>query len=114
MRLKAFPGFDDLTETQKAEICNGAGAAGDWRSAFIPETMWGLSLREAFDRHDYGYFIGTYAVDKWEADSDFLINCLIIILKEKSNILLTYARGARALKYFLGVYYKGDDAFYKS
>lgn len=114
MKLKAFHGFDGLSPEKKATICNGAGAAGDWRSKFIPNSMWGLSLRKAFDRHDYGYYVGNTKDDKWAADIDFFVNCIILILQADSNILLTYARGARAFKYFLAVHYKGDDAFYKT
>ena len=114
MKLKAFHGFDGLTKEQKALICNGAGPAGDWRAKLIPDTMWGLSLLEAFDRHDYGYNIGKTLDDKWDADIDFLVNCVILILQAKSNIFLTYMRMARALKYFLAVHFKGGDAFFKS
>ncbi|MCK4500444.1 hypothetical protein KAU11_08095 [Candidatus Babeliales bacterium] len=114
MKLKAFHGFEGLTEKEKSEICNGAGAAGDWRSAFIPNSMWGLSLREAFDRHDYAYHIGKTAVDKEDADMHFLCNCVTIILAARSNVFVTYARMARAIKYYLAVHYKGADAFYAS
>lgn len=114
MKLRSFHGFDGLNAEEYGAICNGAGAAGDWRSKFIPETMWGLPLRAAFDRHDYGYHIGKTSEDKWDADIDFFVNCIILILGARSNILLTYARGARAFKYFLAVHYKGNEAFYKS
>ena len=114
MKLKAFHGFDGLDAQSYREICNGAGAAGDWRSKFIPNSMWGLSLRKAFDRHDYAYHVGTSKEDKWDADIDFFVNCIILILQADSNIILTYARMARAVKYFLAVHYKGDEAFYKA
>lgn len=114
MKLRAFHGYDGLSKDKKAKICNGAGAAGDWRSSFIPNTMWGLNLREVFDRHDYGYYIGNTAEDKWDADVDLLINSIILILGDGGNILLVYARMARAIKYFLAVHFKGHDAFYAS
>ena len=114
MKLRAFHGYEGLSEERKATICNGAGAAGDWRSKFIPNSMWGLDLLEVFHRHDYDYHIGNTAEGKWDADINFLINCVILILRAESNIVLTYMRLARAIKYFLAVHYKGGEAFYKS
>jgi len=114
MKLRAFHGYNGLSIEEKAKICNGAGAAGDWRSRFIPNSMWGLSLKEVFYRHDYDYYIGRTDEGKWDADINLLINCIILILEAESNIFLTYARMARAIKYFLAVHYKGHDAFYAS
>jgi len=114
MKLRSFHGYEGLTKEEKDKICNGAGAAGDWRSAFIPNSIWGLSLLEAFNRHDYDYSIGNTIEGKWDADINLLINCIILILRENSNMFLTYARMARAIKYFMAVHYEGDVAFYKS
>ena len=62
--LIAEPGFHNLTFEEKSKICNGAGAANDWRSALIPNTLWGLNCTEVFDIHDYGYFVGFTYEDK--------------------------------------------------
>ena len=70
----------ELSPESKKEICNGVGPKGfGW---IIPETVWGLSMTEAADIHDYMYHIGEILKDKEEADNIFLSNMIIIIEKE--------------------------------
>ena len=108
--LAVEKGYYDLTERFKSEICNGAGAAGDWRSFLIPNTMYGLSCLEAFNIHDYAYYVGVTREDKYKADIALLSNLLCII-----NIhggFLRLLRRHRALVYYDAVVEFGDDAFF--
>ena len=111
MNLIAEKGFTDLTPDEKASICNGAGAANDWRSAFIPNTLYGLDCTQVFDLHDYAYYVGKSLEDKTRADISMLIN-LIRIINEKGGFL-AYPRRYRAMLYYDAVHEFGNDAFFK-
>ena len=50
MKLRCFSGYEKLTKSEKGRICNGAGAAGDWKSKFIPNTLYGLNCSEIFNK----------------------------------------------------------------
>ncbi|MCK5787941.1 MAG: hypothetical protein KAH32_03010 [Chlamydiia bacterium] len=108
--LIAEPGYSILSAEDRASICNGAGAAGDWKSALIPNTLWGLDCIQAFDLHDYAYHIGYTYDDKCRADISMLIN-LIRIINYNPN-WLNFARRKRAVSYYEAVHNFGDDAFY--
>ena len=110
--LIAEKGWGDLTFEQKSKIVNGAGAAGDWRGAFIPNTLWGLDCRQVFDLHDYAYYVGRTKEDKYRADISMLIN-LIKVINQKGGFLSAF-RKYRAMTYYAFVYEFGDDAFRKS
>lgn len=112
IELKAFYGFNDLTDEDKAIVCNGAGAAGDWRSKLIPNTLYGLNCTPAFDIHDYDYHVGITHDDKDLADRQLLTNLLILI--DNGNWCLAFFRRRRAMKYYEAVKLAGDDAFWKS
>ena len=106
MQLRTFQGYHSLTLKEKNEICNGAGAAGDWRSAFIPNTLYGLDCTEVFNLHDYAYHVGT---DKELADMQMLINLNILI--GQAGGWLTYLRRVRSVAYYMAVHNFGDEAF---
>lgn len=103
--------YKQLTPEQKKEICNGAGAAGQWISCFIPNTMYGLNCVEAFNIHDYDYHVGVTREDKKIADRRLLEN-LMIIINHKGG-WLQFLRRRRAMKYYEAVHHKGDEAFFK-
>lgn len=109
--LKAFYGFNKLTEAEKEKICNGAGAAGDWRSCLIPNTLWGLNCLPAFDIHDYDYHVGLTAKDKLLADENMLTNILRLI--RHGNYFLGFLRRRRVLKYYEAVTLAGEKAFWE-
>lgn len=108
--LIAPDGYYKLTPEEKASICNGAGAKGGIK---VPNTMYGLDLTEAFNIHDYGYYVGATNADKRNEDRRMLSNCLIIINSAKGwfNRMLAPLRRRRALKYYEAVYYLGKKAF---
>lgn len=109
-RLISSWGYKNITPAEKAQICNGAGSAGRWISALIPNTMYGLDCIEAFDIHDYDYTVGVSRGDKCRADRNLLINLLALI--DHSGGWLQPLRHRRALKYYEAVSLFGDDAFF--
>jgi hypothetical protein len=108
--LLADVDYKRLTAAEKARICNGAGAAGRWISCLIPNTMYGLDCVEAFNIHDYDYYVGITRDDKDRADRRMLDNLLILI--NNAGGLLQWLRRGRALKYYEAVHQFGDDAFF--
>jgi hypothetical protein len=91
-------------------ICNGCGSA-QAKFDFVPDTLWGLSIKHACYVHDWDYHRGKTEQDKIDADLRFLRNMMQIIDHE-SVWLLKHARRSRALKYYELVDCFGDDAFW--
>jgi len=108
--LIAEAGFNELTPEEKAKICNGAGASSDWRSALIPNTLWGLDCTQVFDLHDYAYHVGRTYEDKCRADISMLINLIRFI--NFNGGWLAVPRRYRAVTYYDAVHELGDDAFF--
>jgi len=103
-------GYKLLTPEEKSRICNGAGAAGDWRSVLIPNTIYGLNCSAVFDIHDYDYYVGYTDEEKCTADTRMLTNLLRVINNEAGffDVLRRY----RAMTYYTAVAEGGDDAFF--
>jgi hypothetical protein len=59
------PPFEQLTEDQKATLCNGCGGKGG--TVPVPQFMFHASC----DRHDYHYWIGCTEADRHAANLDF-------------------------------------------
>ena len=104
-------GYESLTQEQKARICNGAGAANDWRSAFIPNTIYGLDCTEVFNIHDYAYHIGKTLDDKKRADFAMLQN-LLCLINSSGNIVTRFLRRMRAMDYYDAVVEFGENPFF--
>ena len=62
--------------TPKAE-CDGCGSG--WNEKLVPDTIYGLSIKEACCPHDHRYGIGGTQEDKDIADLELLENTLEII-----------------------------------
>jgi len=110
LTLIAEKGYYNLTPERKAVICNGAGAANDWRSSLIPNTLWGLDCTEIFDIHDYAYHVGVTPVDKLRADVNMLVNLIMKIIDDGGWFVTP--RIYRASTYFVAVHLGGSDAFF--
>lgn len=108
--LESFPGYMELSDTDRAIICNGCGSAKA-KFDFVPDSIYFLSIREACYRHDYAYFIGKTAEDKAAADLQFLNNMLTII-NTQSSALMKWPRRWRAMTYYSAVCDKGHAAFW--
>ena len=109
-KLISRKAYKDLTPERKAEITNGAGAANDWRSKFIPNTLWGLDCTEVFNIHDYDYSVGFTYEHKCLADTNLLLNLVRRINNHKG--FLRIARRYRAMTYYDFVADAGEDAFF--
>lgn len=103
-------GYYELSDKKKDKICNGAGAAGDWKSKFIPNTLYGLDCSEVFNIHDYAYYAGKSEGDKERADVSMLINLVRLI--DTTGGILSALRRYRAVSYYNAVHWKGDPAFF--
>lgn len=111
IKYNVEPGYYELNEHFKAQICNGAGAANDWRSKFIPNSILGLDCTEIFNIHDYAYFIGKTEEDKNRADINMLIN-LLTLIKISGNKWSRWWANKIAIDYYYAVNEFGHDAFY--
>lgn len=63
--------YEDLTESQKSKLCNGAGRPG-FQGWLIPDFVF----TESANRHDFDYWKGCTEDHKKEADRRFLENML--------------------------------------
>ena len=97
------------TPEQRATVCNGCGTAG-WKGALVPDTIWGLSVREACDIHDWMYEHGATESDRLDADSAFLNNLIRLI--NHHGGWLAWARRRRALKCYEAVNCFGGPAYW--
>lgn len=96
------------SEAEKKKICNGCGTAG-WKGSIVPDTIWGLSITEACWIHDWMYYYGVTAADKFRADIIFLLNMLHLI--SKGSGFLKLPRRYRATTYYSAVVDLGESAF---
>lgn len=98
----------NATAKQKAEVCNGCGAKGGIK---VPNTFYGLCIKEACNIHDWMYKEGRTLADKMFADAMFRTN-MSSIIDAKSNSFMAKLRHLRASKYYIAVVEWGDDAYW--
>ena len=84
------------------------------RIDYVPDTIYGLSIRDACCRHDFRYGVGGTADDKKLADREFLDNMLEIIESNKKWYYPTWLARRRALTYYDLVVRFGDGSFHWS
>lgn len=99
-----------LSEVDRFVICNGCGSANA-KFDFVPDTIWGLSIRDACYVHDYDYYSGKTESDKKKADLRFLLNMLTIIAQQ-STTYMVIPRAYRAITYYFMVRRLGGPAFW--
>ena len=87
----------------------GPGGIGDW---LVPDTLYGLSIRESCCCHDWGYFIGETQEDKVETDDIFLNNMIRQITDGTKSSWLLKPRLRRAKLYYIMVRDFGGPAFW--
>lgn len=105
MRLLASQTYEEASEELKSRVCNGCGPAG-LIGKLVPEKLAGADISEACNIHDWMYQEGE---DRQKADLFFLAN-MIFICSCKSKWLLPL-RAWLAVKFFLAVFYAGDEFF---
>ena len=91
-------------------ICNGCGSATS-KLDFVPDTILGMSIKDACFPHDWDYHFGKTLADKSKADFRFLCN-LIAIINNESVWFLKWPRRQRALTYYNSVCDMGGKAFW--
>lgn len=103
--------YDDASNLKRGSVCNGCGTKGlgGW---FIPNTLWGLSIEECCNIHDWMYYKGSTLGNKEEADRVFLNNMLRVIAG--GSRWLRGVRRVRARNYYRAVKYFGGPAFWGS
>jgi hypothetical protein len=112
-KLKLFAPKEYWT-TPKEEIDRvaggcGPGGVGDY---FVPDTIYGLSVKPACRIHDFCYAIGETIADKDSADRIFLNNMLRIIIEVTKWWILRKLRIWRAYTYYKAVKRFGGPAFW--
>ena len=91
--------YRDLTEEQKAIVCNGCGPKGGWIP--VPEFFCHASC----DHHDFNYWLGCTWRDRLKADNQFY--------KEmRRDAGINPAKQFIALTYYLAVRTCGAPAFH--
>ncbi len=79
----------------------------------VPDTIWGLDIREACKIHDHMYTVAHARIEcKEEADRVFFNNMVRIVEFNTTGKLLTRLRVSRANKYYLAVKNFGGPAFW--
>lgn len=97
-------------ESEKKKVCNGCGAKDGIN---VPDTLYGLSITEACNIHDWMYKEGKTKVDKLFADAIFRMN-ISIIIDANSNFLTALLRHSRASTYYTAVARWGESAFWSN
>ena len=108
MKLYAPISYWILTPDEKQEICNGCGAKNGIN---VPDTMWGLSVTDICDIHDYMFKIGKTYGDFLFANAIFIFNLSVKIIAN-SNWFMTTLRMVRATEYFIAVMKMGESAYW--
>lgn len=103
--------YRNATDAERGTCCNGCGAKGGIN---VPDTLYGLSITDACNVHDWDYKHGKTLDDKLTADRFFFSNVLIIIESQTSFMgkLLKPLRRRRALKYYEAVTTFGNNAYW--
>jgi hypothetical protein len=101
----------ESTPEQRKAVCNGCGVAG-WKGKFVPDTVWGLSIRQQCDIHDWMYEYGETEDDRGEADRAFLNNLIRGV--DARGGWFAGLRRRRALKYYEAVHRFGGPAFWNA
>ncbi|MBA1447074.1 MAG: DUF1353 domain-containing protein [Chromatiales bacterium] len=99
------------SDTERALVCNGCGSKG-LGGFLVPDTLYGLSVTDACQIHDWMYHAGENVNDKDEADRVFLNNMIRIIDAASSSGPVRWMRRYRAMSYFAAVRDFGGSAYW--
>lgn len=95
----------------KSPYCNGCGAKG-LGGYLIPDNLFGLSIENCCNIHDFMYSMGNGIADKEEADRVFLNNMLREIEAVQASRVVNFFRRLRAMGYYSAVRDFGGPAFW--
>jgi len=109
--------YEATAEILRKKSVNGCGPGG-WKFDLVPDTMYGLSVVDACDIHDWMYLFGKTIEDKERADRSMLNNIIRLIDARTAKNwfaqkLLKPARYRRAKIYYQMVSSFGGPAFWK-
>ena len=102
VELYAPEPYSRLSLQERSDICDGCGTRG-WKGKIVPDNIFGLSIKEACNIHDYMYYVGQTIQDKQEADRTFLNNILRCIDASDSYWFMDIIRRKRAFTYYNAV-----------
>ena len=90
----------------------GPGGIGDW---FVPDTMWGLSVKDACKQHDHDYRFGSGSSDihRLECDQRMRDNMHMIVETYSASKILKALRHVRISTYYRMVRIFGSNAYWK-
>ncbi len=111
-KIWAPEGYWNLSPKAKKKLCNGCGPKG-LGGFIVPNTLWGLSILEACNIHDFMYHEGHTINEKTQADRTFLNN-MIRIIDEDSGAFLRPLRRYRAMSYYSAVKDFGGPKFWEN
>lgn len=106
--------YHNATEEEREAAYNGLGP--EWMGLFrklVPNTIYGLSVREAIRIHDFEYTLGGSKVKKEAADHRLFYNLKHTIDMNGGFKWLKALRKRRAWKYYMLTRNFGDAAFFK-
>jgi len=109
-KLYAPDSYREATAHERKTVCNGVGPAG--KGWMMPDTIYGLSMTESANIHDWMYELGFRIEHKDEADRVFLNNMLRTIDVVGSWDWLAKLRRKRAMKYYWAVKNYGGPSFW--
>jgi len=118
--LKSLPEYQEMVDTlgEYDDSVDYVGADGDWKSRFIPRTLWGVDINVCAYIHDFWYYMGGGLTDRFKADGMFLVDMLRWIEAVEDRWYMygfNWGRRGlarrRALKYFEAVRSHGEGAF---
>ena len=112
LRTKEAIIFEKLFPDEYKSFGCGPGGIGDW---FVPDTMWGLSVKKACQQHDHDYRFGSGSSNEHrkQCDDRMRDNMRIIVnAKSKSKILKTL-RHVRINTYYLWARACGGGPYWK-
>jgi len=89
----------------------GPGGIGDW---FVPDTMWGLSMRPACRIHDWDYRHGEGCSEEHrkECDQRLRDNCKIIVNYHTKSKIVKSLRYVRINTYYFMVRTCGKSSYW--
>ena len=109
--MKLFAPESYWNDPRVEEVVGGCGPGG-FGDLLVPDTVYGMSIKESCRIHDWCYFIGNKQEDKDEADNIFLNNMIRQITDGTMLWILKRLRLRRAKIYYQMVHFFGGPSFW--
>lgn len=105
------PNYYDYDKVERDSWGCGPGGLGDY---LVPDTVYGLSVKPACQRHDchYRFDEGKNEATRKIADDEFLKNMQIIVDATTNTWLLRRLRFTRCRTMYYAVRWFGKNAYY--